>query len=84
MAENNDLNEVELDDNKSPKNKWVAFALAFIPLTAFLGIDRFYVGKTGSAILKLITFGGCGIWALIDWIKILMGKYTDKEGRVLK
>ena len=30
------------------------------------GADRFYIGKIGTAILKLVTFGGIGIWATID------------------
>lgn len=35
-----------------------------------LGIDRFMMGKIGTGILKLITFGGLGIWWLIDVILI--------------
>ncbi len=35
-----------------------------------LGVDRFIMGKVGTGILKLITFGGCGIWWLIDVILI--------------
>ena len=37
-----------------------------------LGIDRFYLGQTGKGILKLITCGGFGIWAIID-LFIIMG-----------
>jgi TM2 domain-containing membrane protein YozV len=48
-----------------------------------LGVDRFYVGKIGTGILKLITLGGCGVWWLIDWIMILLGKFTDKNGNVI-
>ena len=45
-----------------------------------LGIDRFYLGKTGTGILKLITIGGIGIWALVDLILVLAGKTRDKNG----
>ncbi|WP_313811715.1 TM2 domain-containing protein [Glutamicibacter sp.] len=45
-----------------------------------LGIDRFYLGKFGTGILKLITLGGFGIWALIDIILILAGAMRDKAG----
>ena len=50
----------------------------------WFGIDRFYLGYTGLGILKLITFGGCGIWYLVDLILIAMGKLDDSEGRPLR
>lgn len=31
------------------------------------GVDRFMLGDMGMGIIKLLTFGGCGILALIDW-----------------
>jgi hypothetical protein len=52
-------------------------------LCGCLGIHRFYAGKVGTGILMLLTAGGCGIWALIDLIKILMQKFEDKEGKVI-
>lgn len=40
-------------------------------LTGGLGIDRFYIGDTIMGVLKLITCGGCGIWALVDLFLIM-------------
>ena len=31
------------------------------------GIDRFMLGDMGMGVLKLLTFGGCGVLAIIDW-----------------
>ena len=44
------------------------------------GIDRFYLGKTGTGVLKLLTLGGCFVWALIDTILVLAGVTKDSNG----
>jgi TM2 domain-containing membrane protein YozV/ribosomal protein L40E len=61
---------------------WLTLLLLSIFLGE-LGVDRFYVGKIGTGILKLVTLGGCGIWWLIDLIMITCGKFTDSNGNII-
>lgn len=56
----------------------------FALLLGFWGADRFYLGKTGTAILKLLTVGGLGVWVLVDLILVLVGAQRDREGRRLE
>jgi hypothetical protein len=49
----------------------------------WLGVDRFYLGKIGTGVIKLLTLGGCGIWWLIDLILVLAGAARDSDGRRL-
>jgi len=56
-----------------------ALILAFF--FGVFGAHRFYAGKIGTAFLQLFTFGGLGIWMMIDCILILFAAFKDKKGR---
>jgi uncharacterized membrane protein YvbJ len=47
------------------------------------GVHSFYTKKTAIGIAQLLTLGGCGIWALVDLIMIIVGSYKDGQGRLL-
>lgn len=66
----------------SDKSKVVAGVLQLFIGT--FGIGRFYTGHTGMAIAQLLTCGGCGIWALVDGILLLVNGGTDAQGRRLR
>jgi hypothetical protein len=55
-------------------------ALILVILVGGLGIHRFYLGYTTIGIIQLLTAGGCGIWALIDLIRIITGDLKPKDG----
>jgi TM2 domain-containing membrane protein YozV/outer membrane protein OmpA-like peptidoglycan-associated protein len=58
--------------------------LLFAVFLGNFGIDRFYLGKSGTGVIKLLTLGGLGVWSLIDVILGATGKTKDKQGLPLK
>jgi len=70
----------------SPGSRVIALVLAclpFLPFFPFAGLHRFYVGKIGTGILWLLTWGLFGIGTIIDIVLIVTGAFTDQADRRL-
>lgn len=72
------------DDFKDPQ-LILAVSIVVPILTGNLlsGVDRILIGQVGLGILKTITWGGLGIWTLVDWF-IISGKTRDYNMEMLK
>jgi hypothetical protein len=53
--------------------------LLYSILLGFLGLDRFCLGKTGTAVGKLLTLGGMGVWWIIDIILLVTGRLQPED-----
>ena len=74
---------MQMQPMQSDKN-WVAvLLLGLLGIFGIAGIDRFYTGSILLGVLKLITFGGLGIWTIIDVILVVTGSYKDGNGNVI-
>ncbi len=74
-----DINQIA--GNINPE--WmITLVLAFF--LGFLGVHRFYNRKIGTGLLMIVTLGGLGIWTLIDLIMIAFGKFTHKDGTLIR
>jgi len=66
---------------KFPKQRHFLAVFFISFMWGTFGVDRMYLGKWGTGILKLVTFGGFGIWVIVDLILIMSGAMRDKQGR---
>ena len=65
-------------NGSSEKSQLVALLLC--GFLGGLGVHRFYLGYTWQGIVQLLTLGGCGIWSLIDFVRIITGSLKPKDG----
>ena len=85
VNENNKGNSsIAAAPSKSTSGKSQVVALVLGLLVGGLGVHRFYLGYTWQGVVQLLTAGGCGIWALIDIIRIATGDLKPKGGRYSK
>jgi TM2 domain-containing membrane protein YozV len=73
---------VKQEESVSTKSRLAVTLLAFF--LGYLGVHRFYLEKTGTGLLMLFTFGGLGIWTLIDFIMAVSGSMRDNQGKLIK
>jgi TM2 domain-containing membrane protein YozV len=66
-------------ENISSKSRLAAALLCFF--LGVFGVHRFYLRKTWTAVLMILTLGGLGIWTLVDLIFIVTGSFRDREGK---
>ena len=63
------------------------FCQRFCYFLFYLGhLERtdFFLRRYASAILFILTIGGCGIWWIIDFILIVTGSMKDDKGKLVK
>ncbi len=69
-------------DKEKKINKHIFFWVGAF-LFGSIGVDRFLRGQIGLGVLKIITFGGFGIWTLVDLIiavvKVYGGSYSGTD-----
>uniref|UniRef100_UPI0040495347 TM2 domain-containing protein n=1 Tax=Flavobacterium sp. TaxID=239 RepID=UPI0040495347 len=87
-SNNTTAEQVVEDELSSPaaaaSGKSQVTALLLVILVGAIGIHRFYLGYTWQGIVQLLTFGGCGIWSLIDLVRIITGDLQPKNGTYSK
>ncbi len=69
--------------NNCSEKDWT-ITLVLCLLGGGIGAHRYYVGKVGTGILYTLTVGLFGIGYLVDLVKIITGKFTDKDGKYVQ
>jgi TM2 domain-containing membrane protein YozV len=78
------LNPDSITETKADGEKSQLTAALLCFFLGGLGIHRFYLGYTWQGVVQLLTAGGCGVWAIIDFIRILTGDLKPKDREYAK
>lgn len=65
------------------KSKMTALILCILGFFGLAGLHRMYVGKVGSGVVHLFTYGICGVGTVLDLIAIVSGGFRDSYGQPL-
>jgi TM2 domain-containing membrane protein YozV len=76
------LSSLQRQRTRSPLNWRTAFVLSLF--LGCVGADRFYAGRIGLGLLKLLTFGGCFGWWIADIVLLWQGQMKDDLGRQIR
>lgn len=68
---------------KGGSSKSLLVTLLLCIFLGWLGVHRYYAGKTGSGILYMFTLGVFGFGIIFDAIRLIMGNFTDKNGNYI-
>lgn len=68
---------------QSTRSRFVTLLLSLLIFCSLGGIHRIYAGKVVTGIIQLCTLGGCVVWQVVDIIRIVLGCFDDKEGRII-
>lgn len=76
--ENTTLGASSSDAARGDHDQLIALILCIV--VGGLGIHRFYMGYMWQGIVQLLTAGGCGIWWIIDLIRLITGDLKPADG----
>jgi hypothetical protein len=63
-----------------------SFPIALLLSLCFggFGADRFYLGHVATGFVKLLTFGGVGLWSLVDVVLLCCNALTPRDGTLFR
>jgi class 3 adenylate cyclase/TM2 domain-containing membrane protein YozV len=68
-------------NSEAASDKKRILALVLCAAFGIFGAHRFYTGRKKSGYFQAFTFGGLGIWYIVDLLIVILGEFVDREGR---